>query len=148
MAELTGLEVLVLTKEIDSGLRGTYVNNVYSIGDGQILRFKRPGGGDAWLVASPKFGAWISGKATERAETTPFTTILRQFLERAKFVGASQVDLDRIFVIDLNNGELRRLILELMPPGNLIVTDGDGKILAVKEEVRSPRRRLTKGGRY
>lgn len=148
MAELTGLEVLVLTEEIDSALRGSYVNNVYSIGDGQIIRFKKPDDGDAWLVASPKLGVWISEKVSLREETTPFTTTLRRLLERARAVGTSQVDLDRIFVIDLKGIESRRLIVELMPPGNMIVTDMDGKILAIKEEVRSPRRRLSKGVHY
>src|SRR5271157_2840185 len=148
MAELSGLEVLALTKEIDRGLRGSYVNNIFRIGEAQIFRFRAPGGADIMLMVSPKLGAWLSEKVSEREQTTPFTTDLRRLLGRARFEGASQVDLDRIFVFDMSAGEPMKLVVELMPPGNLIVTDSNGKILAIGKEVRSPRRRLVRGGVY
>ena len=148
MAELSGLEVLALTKEIDVGLQGTYVNNIFRIGEAQIIRFRAPGGTDLMLMVSPKLGAWLSDKVAEREETTPFTTDLRRLLERARFKRASQVDLDRIFVFEMSVEEPIKLVLELMPPGNLVVTDASNKILAIREEVRSPRRRLVRGGLY
>ncbi len=149
MAELSGFEVLALVKEIGSSLRGTYVNNVYSLGDAQLIRFRKPGGEDAWLVVSPSLGAWVSEKVSERAETTELTTRLRGQLERARFEGAGQVDLDRVFDLAFGGGGLtKRLIVELMPPGNLIIADGEGKILVLKDEVRSPGRRILKGGVY
>jgi len=148
MAELSGLEVLALTKEIERGLRGSYVNNIFRIGESQIIRFRVPGGGDKMLVVSPRLGAWLSEKVGEREETTGFTTELRRLLGRARFEGASQVDLDRIFVFDLSAREPMKLVLELMPPGNIVVSDSSGKILAIAKEVRSPRRRLARGGVY
>jgi predicted ribosome quality control (RQC) complex YloA/Tae2 family protein len=149
VTELAGFEVLALIKEIGSALRGTYVNNIYTLGDTQLLRFRKPGGEEAWLVASPSLGVWVSEKVSERAETSDLTSRLRRELERARFAGASQVDLDRVFVLVFGEGELtRRLIVELMPPGNIILTDGNGKILLLKEEVRSASRRLVRGGVY
>lgn len=148
VAELSGLEVLVLTKEIESGLRDTYVNNIFRIGEAQIIRFRGQDGNDVWLVTSPKVGVWLSEKVAERGETTEFTTSLRKLLGRARFKAASQVDLDRIFVLEMESTESMRLVVELMPPGNLIVTDAGGRILAIKNEVRSPRRRLVRGGHY
>jgi len=148
MAELSGLEVLALTKEIERGLQGSYVNNIFRIGETQIIRFRSPGGGDIMLMASPRLGAWLSEKVEEREETTQFTTDLRRLLGRARFEGASQVDLDRIFVFEMSALEPTKLVLELMPPGNLVVTDSGGRILAIRKEVRSPRRRLVRGGVY
>jgi predicted ribosome quality control (RQC) complex YloA/Tae2 family protein len=148
MAELSGLEVLALTKEIDEALKGTYINNIYSIQDGQILRFRAPDGRDVRLILSPRYGAWVSERVSEREETTEFTTTLRRLLERARFVAASQVDLDRILVLELGGASTMRLLLEQMPPGNIIITDADGRILAIRDEVRSPRRRLVRGGSY
>lgn len=149
MAELAGFEVLALVKEIGSALRGTYVNNIYTLGDAQLLRFRKPGGDDTWLVASPSLGVWISEKVSERAETTDFTSRLRGELERGRFAGASQADLDRVFELTFGEGEsTRRLIVELMPPGNIILADGNGRILLLKEEVRSASRRLVRGGTY
>ena len=149
MAELAGFEVLALIKEIGSTLRGTYVNNIYTLGNAQLLRFRKPGGEDTWLVASPSLGVWISERVSERAETTDFTSRLRGELERARFAGASQADLDRVFELTFGEGELtRRLIVELMPPGNIILVDGNGRILLLKDEVRSASRRLVRGGAY
>jgi predicted ribosome quality control (RQC) complex YloA/Tae2 family protein len=149
VTELAGFEVLALIKEIGSTLRGTYVNNIYTLGDAQLLRFRKPGGEDVWLVASPSLGVWISERVSERAETTDFTSRLRGELERARFAGASQVDLDRVFELDFGEGEsTKRLIVELMPPGNIILVDGNGTILLLKNEVKSTSRRLVRGMAY
>jgi predicted ribosome quality control (RQC) complex YloA/Tae2 family protein len=139
---------LVLAKEIDLALRGTYVNNIYRRGGAQLFRFRRPGGEDVWLVASPQKGAWISNSVEERDETTEFTSRLRGELERARFSGASQLDLDRVFQIDLEGKERRRVLIELMPPGNVIVLDPEGVVRLAQNEVRAEARRVVRGERY
>jgi len=148
MAELSGFEVLGLLNEIGASLRGAYVNNIYRAGGSQLFRFRKPEAEDLWLVVSPKRGVWVSGGAKERTETTGFTTILRSELERAKFAGARQVDLDRIFELEFEGNERRKLIVELMPPGNVVVTDAEGRVTSALREVRTPARRVTKGSTY
>ena len=148
MAELSGFEVLGLLNEIGTALRGAYINNIYRAGGSQLFRFRKPEGDDIWLVVSPKRGAWLSKEARERTETTEFTTLLRSELERSKFVGARQVDLDRIFELEFEGKERRKLIVELMPPGNIVVTDPEGRIRSAQHEVRTPARRVTKGATY
>ncbi|MDA4120207.1 MAG: hypothetical protein OK436_06425, partial [Thaumarchaeota archaeon] len=65
---LSGLEFRVLSKEISSALAGAYVSNIYSIGESQLLRMRKPGGVEGGesvevsLVLSPKLGAWITEK--------------------------------------------------------------------------------------
>jgi len=140
---------MVLIKEICSTLRGAYVNNIYTLGEAQLFRFRRQGADDAWLVVAPKLGVWISRKVAERGETSDFTSKIRRDLERARFGGASQADLDRVFELTFGDGEFaRKVIVEMMPPGNIILTDGSGRILQLKEEVRSKSRRLVRGGYY
>jgi predicted ribosome quality control (RQC) complex YloA/Tae2 family protein len=149
MAELSGLEVFALTKEIGLKLRGAYVNNIYSLGRAQVIRFRRPEGEDVWIVASPQKGVWVSDSVSERAETTEFTSTLRRELERAKFVSAAQVDLDRVFELVLGEAERqRKLIVELMPPGNIVVVDREGVVKVLEADVRSPARRLGRGMVY
>jgi predicted ribosome quality control (RQC) complex YloA/Tae2 family protein len=149
VAELSGLEVLVLAKEIESSLRGTYVKNVYSLGTTQLLRFGRAGSDDIWIVASSKLGVWVSQKVAERAETSEFTTRLRREIVRSRFISVAQVGLDRVFDMALGEGEhSRHLIVEVMPPGNIIVTDEGMKLLLCLNEVRSRSRRLVRGSSY
>ena len=148
MAELSGFEVLALLKEIDLALHGTYVNNVYTFGASQLLRLRKPEAPDVWLVASPRYGVWISEAVSERAETSEFTTRLRGELERARYVGASQVDLDRVFELTFERGVTRKLVVELMPPGNLVVLDEKSRVVLAQREVRTPKRRVVKGEDY
>ena len=139
---------MALLKEIDVALQGTYINNIYSFGASQLFRLRKSESPDTWLVVSPKKGAWISASVSERGETTEFTSKLRGELERAKFAGAGQVDLDRVYQLVFEAGGAKKLILELMPPGNVIVVDEEGKVLLAQEEVRSPSRRLVRGEAY
>ncbi|HYB45199.1 MAG TPA: NFACT family protein [Nitrososphaerales archaeon] len=149
MAELSGIEIIPLTREIGEALRRTYVNNVFSIGDNQIVRFRHPEGADRLLVLSPSHGAWVSDRIESRSETTEFTSKLRSEIERLRFTGAGQVDLDRVYDLTMGEGEsLRHVILELMPPGNLVVTDGSGKVVLALREGRTGKRRLRRGERY
>ena len=148
MAELSGFEVLGLLKEIGLSLRGTYVNNIFSAGPSQLFRFRKAESPDVWLVVSPKRGVWISKKVEERGETTEFTTKLRGEIERARFTGASQADLDRVFELHFEREEGLTLVVELMPPGNIIVTDSEGRVVLAQEEVRSKTRRVVRGEAY
>ncbi|MDG7007954.1 MAG: NFACT family protein [Nitrososphaerota archaeon] len=148
MAELSGFEVLGLLNEVGAALRGTYINNIHRLGGSQLFRFRKPEAEDLWLVVSPKRGVWLSRSVKERTETTEFTTQLRSELERSRFVGASQVGLDRIFELEFEGKEKRTLIVELMPPGNVVVTDAAGGIRTALHEVRTPARRVTKGSVY
>jgi predicted ribosome quality control (RQC) complex YloA/Tae2 family protein len=149
VAELSGLEFLALAKEIESSLRGTYVKNVYSLDDSQLLCFGRTEGDDVWVVASPRLGVWISQKVAKRTETTEFTTRLRREVLRARFVSSTQVDLDRIVDIALGEGDgLRHLVVEMMPPGNIVVTNAEMKVLLLLNEVWSRSRRLVRGRKY
>ena len=137
-----------MLKEIGSALDGTYVNNIFSLGPTQIFRFRKRDAADLWLVASPRKGVWVSENVSEREETTEFTSKLRGELERAKFTAAAQAGLDRVFELSFEGGEVRKLVVELMPPGNIILTDDSGKIILLLDEVRSRTRRLVRGGEY
>ena len=151
---LSGLEFRVLSKEISAALAGTYVSNIYSICESQLFRMRRPGadGGESTevsLVLSPKLGAWITEKPA-RVETTEFTTALRSNLLRARLKAVSQFDLDRVLILHFEGrGDDRfKLVLELMPPGNLFLTGPDEKIALALRDVKTEARRLAKGYPY
>ncbi len=152
---LSGLEFRVLSKEISSALAGTYVSNIYSVGESQLLRMRKSGGAEggepaeASLVLSPKLGAWMTERPA-RVETTEFTTALRSFLLRARLRSVTQFDLDRVLILEFEGkgDEGFRLVLELMPPGNLVLTGPDGKVALALREVRGESRRIAKGFPY
>jgi predicted ribosome quality control (RQC) complex YloA/Tae2 family protein len=87
-----------------------------------------------------------------RAETTEFTTSLRAQLLRERLESVSQFDLDRVLILHFEaragrSGPLQ-LILELMPPGNIVLVGGDGKIILSLREVKTEARKIAKGQPY
>jgi predicted ribosome quality control (RQC) complex YloA/Tae2 family protein len=116
---------------------------------------RRPGGieggesAEVSLVLSPKLGAWITENPA-RVETTEFTTALRSDLLRARFQSVTQFDLDRVLILQFEGkgGARFKLVLELMPPGNLLLTGPDERIILALRDVRTEARRLSKGYQY
>jgi predicted ribosome quality control (RQC) complex YloA/Tae2 family protein len=146
--ELSGLEVMVTVRELSESLKDTYVADIYSLGESQILKMRRAGGGEVWVIISPRHGSWVTKTLAERAETTNFTSRLRSELSRARFQGMTQVDLDRVYHFDFGEAEDRRqLFLELMPPGNMVVTDSEGRVVLALRPGSSSRR-FSRGARY
>ena len=145
---LSGLEFRVLASELSAALKDSYLSNIYSMGENQLFRMRKPGGEELSMVLSPKFGAWLT-EVPARAETTEFTTALRASLLRTKLVSVSQYDLDRVLFVALagKDGEFK-LVLEMMPPGNLVVLGAGEKVLLTLRELRSEKRRLISGIAY
>ncbi len=70
-------------------------------------------------------------------------------LLRCKLDSVTQLDMDRVFLFALSGKESKKeLVLELMPPGNIIVLDERRKIVLALREVRSPQRRILRGEGY
>ena len=144
---LSGLEVRVLVKEL-GGLSGGYVSNIHSLGESQILRIKKSGGEDVSLVVSPKYGAWIT-QAPAQTATDEFTTSLRQELLRLKLDSVSQYELDRVIFFRFSRDHAAlQLVLELMPPGNIILTDAAGRIMVSLRESKGTQRSIVRGRLY
>jgi predicted ribosome quality control (RQC) complex YloA/Tae2 family protein len=152
---LSALEFRVLSKEIASALAGTYVSNIYSIGESQLLRMRRSAGAEGGesmevsLVLSPKLGAWITERPA-RVETTEYTTALRSHLLRARLRSVTQFDLDRVLILEFEGkgDERLKLVLELMPPGNIVLTGPDGKIALTLRDAKTEVRRIAQGFPY
>ncbi|MGA2665998.1 MAG: NFACT family protein, partial [Nitrososphaerales archaeon] len=163
-ASLSGLEVRVLVGELGR-LSGGYLSDIHSLGEAQVLRVRKAGGEDSSVVVSPRYGAWIT-KRPAQTVTDEFTTSLRQTLLRLRIESVTQYDLDRVFIFRFVRGgaeasegpgggeaetkerEEVHLILELAPPGNIVVTDRDGRILLSLRELRGTQRTILRGKVY
>jgi predicted ribosome quality control (RQC) complex YloA/Tae2 family protein len=147
---LSGWEIALLVEELDAALRGSYVSNIYSLGQAQILKM-RNADTERTVILFPLLGAWISEKMAGRHDVTgPFTTSLRQQLSRAKLEAVSQINEDRIIDLAFTlRGEELDLILEMIPPGNIILLDGaKKKIVLAQQELTGPHRRIVRGEPY
>jgi predicted ribosome quality control (RQC) complex YloA/Tae2 family protein len=147
----------VVVKELSS-LVGSYVSNIHALGEAQLFRLKRGGGEvrdgetesdpEVDLILSPKYGAWITRKPGYTV-TAEFTTALRGELLRRKLDSVSQYDLDRVIIFGFSGREDHvKLILELIPPGNFILTDKDDRIVLAMREAKGGGRSTARGRPY
>jgi len=81
----------------------------------------------------------------EGAEQTNLVLFLRKNLENRVLAGIEQMNFDRILVFDF--GE-HKVIVELFRKGNLILTDANGKILAVQRVEEAKDRTVKNGAVY
>ncbi len=59
-----------------------------------------------------------------------FAMLLRKHLEGARILSIEQYDFDRVVVIDFERGEeKRRLVAELFSKGNVVLLDGDDRVI-------------------
>ncbi|MDA4122286.1 MAG: NFACT family protein [Thaumarchaeota archaeon] len=151
---VSGLEIRVAVKELSS-LVGSYVSNIHGLGESQILRLKKSAGlegegtgSESDLVLSPKYGAWLT-TTPGYTVTAQFTTSLRGELLRRKLVSVAQQDLDRVMRFRFSGKEdERELILELIPPGNIVLTEGGGRVILALRESHRGARQTVKGRLY
>lgn len=146
--DISGLEVSALVREISAQLGGSYLSNIYSAGDAQLLTFGRRDE-EKRLVISPRLGSWLTKRLAQRSKTTKFTTSLRGELLRSKLDSVSQLDMDRVFLFAFSHGTNKKeLVLELMPPGNIILLDDRRKTIVALRDVRSTQRKVSRGVVY
>lgn len=146
--DISGLEVAALVREISAQLGGSYLSNIYSAGDAQLLTFGRRDE-EKRLVISPRLGSWLTKRLAQRSKTTKFTTSLRGELLRSKLDSVSQLGMDRVFLFAFSHGTNKKeLVLELMPPGNIILLDERRKTIVALRDVRSTQRKVSRGVVY
>ena len=146
--DISSLEVAALVREISAQLGGNYLSNIYSAGDAQLLTFGRRDE-EKTLVISPRLGSWLTKRLAQRSKTTMFTTSLRGELLRSKLDSVSQLDMDRVFLFVFSHGTNKKeLVLELMPPGNIILLDDRRKTIVALRDVRSTQRKVSRGVVY
>ena len=143
---ISGLEMRVLAGEL-SRLSGWYVSSIHSLGENQVFRLKSPEG-DADVIVSPTLGSWVTSHPAH-GTTSEFTTALRGELSRLRLETVEQLGLDRVLSFRFSDGEkVVKLIVELMPPGNIVLTDTEGVVIVALREFRSTRRTIGRGRRY
>jgi predicted ribosome quality control (RQC) complex YloA/Tae2 family protein len=125
--DLSAFDLMVLAREYQ-GLCGAYVENLYQPGKEEfVLRVRSKEIGKKYL--SVKVGKWlILEDELENNTQTNFSNSLKKFISNAKVESIEQLGFERILKIVLQKKDRFELILEFIPPGNVILVK-DGSIL-------------------
>ncbi|WP_291765145.1 ribosome rescue protein RqcH [Caldivirga sp. UBA161] len=133
---LNALDLVAIATELNAALGGGRVIRVYRLGDSHY--FKVRASDIAYLIANPRR---IS--QTWRIPQNLSPSPLRKFIEDC-VINRFEANLDRVMSIDLNCG---RLIIELIPPFNMVFTV-DGKVKWLLHEYRGKDREIKIGSTY
>lgn len=144
--ELNFLELHYLIEELQTCI-GSRIDNIYAP-DGLLLQLHKSGAGKIFLRITDK-AMWIAKEKPATEAVSGLCSLLRRHLEGKKLTKLEQIGSERIarFTFQTQK-ETFYLYVELFSNGNIILTDGDKKILAAKEERAWKDREIRRGQIY
>ena len=146
---LAGIELVYLVKDIGEKTSGYYASNIWGINRNSLLfKLHHPTKPDIMLMVS-SIGMWITEKKIDTIEPNKMLRRLRNDLLRAKLTKIEQIGTERIAYFTFTNFEKEFiLIVEFFGDGNIILCNGDKKILALLHSIDVRHRQLRVGLDY
>jgi len=149
---MTSIDVAVMVAELQH-LVGSRIEKIYKT-DTDIEQIRLNlylfGEGRSDLVITPGTSMHLTAHPLPSPKTPPmFAMTLRKYLSHGRIVSIEQYDFDRIVEIKTMRGEVENgLILELFPPGNVILVNNEHKIILPLQPVTFRGRRIRSGEIY
>ena len=146
---LAGIELVYLVNDIDEKTSGYYASNIWGINRNSLLfKLHHTTKPDIMLMTS-SIGMWITDKKIDTIEPNKMLRRLRSDLLRAKLTKIEQIGTERIAYLTFTNFEKEFiLIIEFFGDGNIILCNGDKKILALLHSIDVRHRQLRVGLNY
>ncbi len=151
---MTSVDVAVIVSELQH-LIGSRIEKIYKTDTGTDIEQIRLnlylfGEGRSDLVITPGACVHLTAHPLPSPKTPPmFAMTLRKYLSHGRIATIEQYDFDRIVEIKTMRGEVENgLILELFPPGNVILVDHEHKIILPLHPVTFRGRRIRSGEIY
>ncbi|MFH1125664.1 MAG: NFACT family protein, partial [Candidatus Altiarchaeota archaeon] len=149
-SSISSVDLQVLSRELNDLLVGARFDKAYSLVNGSIkVRFHKSGVGSRDLIATPNFVCVSSFDYPQLEQPDSFAMGLRKYLEGLIVNSVAQHEFDRIleFGFEGNRGKFT-LIVELFSTGNVILCDGNKKIIGIQRRQKWKDRILTPGREY
>ncbi|RLE38566.1 hypothetical protein DRJ17_03580 [Candidatus Woesearchaeota archaeon] len=146
--ELPALELHYIIKELQI-LIGAKVDQIYQPDKKDIyIQFHKTGAGRLILRITPNF-VYLSSAKQSSPQPPGFCRFLRKYLKNARVNEIKQIDFERIIQITFSTKEKNYImIIELIPPGNVILCETDFTIRSPLETQSWKDRTIRGGIRY
>ncbi|KAF9732991.1 DUF814 domain-containing protein [Paraphaeosphaeria minitans] len=138
----SSLDVKVIAHELQQTLVPLRVTNVYDLSSSHadrnkrifLFKFHKPDHREQLIIESGFRCHLTSYARTTASAPSAFVAKLRKYLKTRRVTAISQVGTDRIIEFQFSDG-LYRLYFEFYAGGNIVLTDGDLKILSLLRNV-------------
>ncbi len=149
--EINSSELSVLVREIKSKILEAAVRNVYHLKDDSTVMKLATENMAYELRIIPASCLYVTEESLPKPdEPTKYAQSLRRYINNTRVKSFSQLDTERIAVIELESKTSRtvRIYAELLPPGNVILAGENDDILECLREVESKSRLVKVGSKY
>jgi predicted ribosome quality control (RQC) complex YloA/Tae2 family protein len=145
--EFSSFDVAAVVRELKDTVLNSRVGNIYQLNDKTLLFKLRSGETVYSLVLEAGKRLNLTSYALEKPLVPPaFCMALRKFLRNSTLTNIEQYEFERVVLIDFSSklGNFR-LVLELFGEGNIILVDGENKILQALRFRRMRDRNILRG---
>jgi len=139
---LTLIDILAITRELKTILVGSFIDKVFRLSEGLLLRFRKEAEKLYLIVTKHRLGITRYVSEEER-QSEP---VLRNYIERTRVVDLYNPVLDRIVHFKLSNN--MTLIVELLEPLNIILIDTEGVVKWCLRRYEGKDRKVAVGLKY
>lgn len=147
--EISTHELSVLLREMAGALIGCIVDNVYQLDDGSIILKLRGRESDYELRASAGKCLYFTSHTYPKPKTpTNLAMKFRKFLNGSRLKCLEQMGSERIAIISFERDGNLKLIVELIPKGNIVLVDESNKILVALFHTKMRDREIAEGKHY
>ncbi|MDW8076033.1 MAG: ribosome rescue protein RqcH [Nitrososphaerota archaeon] len=147
--EISALELSVLLREMSGALLGCIVDNVYQLEDGSIVLKLRGRESTYELRISAGNCIYFTPHTYPKPKTpTSLAMKFRKFLNGGRLEFLEQMDNERIAVLNFKRDGSLKLIVELIPKGNVVLVDEANKILVALFNIKTKDREIAAGKQY
>ena len=146
---MAGVDLALFVRS-SSALIGRRIKKAYQLGPGLFSLTIHPAvDGKKEFILSLENAAFLSEYNWPKPEyPTSLAMGVRKWASNARIVGIEQSQLERVMRVRYRGENEGELIVELFGRGNLIVTDGEGKIVQLASRRRMRDRNLARGEPY
>ncbi|MEM0026752.1 MAG: ribosome rescue protein RqcH [Ignisphaera sp.] len=148
---MSWLDISVWINEQKSRIENAYIDNIYIYSKNlAILKLRRGGEIKPWyLIIEPGKRISLSDSKVDVDHSKNLTSVWRTHIRDCKIISVDQHDRERIIVMKIACGEEeRRLIIELLPRGTVVLTDSDYSVVIALEYKRMKDRIIVPKSKY
>ncbi|MEM1513891.1 MAG: ribosome rescue protein RqcH [Candidatus Thermoplasmatota archaeon] len=140
---LDAIDIYAIVSELQD-IVGKYIDKIYQKKDEIFIRLKDKR--DLFI----KSGRWLCLTKYREAiqQPPPFAMALRKYVGGGRIEKIEQYEMDRIVLIEIAKEKIYRIIIEIIPPGNVLLLDDEWKIILPLSHQKWKDRILTSGEKY
>ncbi len=150
---MSWIDIKVWINEQRELIRNSYIDNIFSIQDGLILRLKKPAYGNLLLIMLAGKAILCSKKLdffSRLSKTNNIAMGFRKYIRECRIKDIDQIDNERIIIITIEcrNSETYRLVIEIIPRGTIILIDNSDKVIMITKPIVAKDRLVRIGHTY